>query len=140
MPARAPLKVVKRDGRVVDFEVSRIRNAVGKAMLSVGRLDEVKLAAVVDDVVKTLAERFGWEKIPHVEDIQDIVETTLMRFGLEDVAKSYILYRHERTRIREEKKKILERDYVDEVDKVFSLNALRLMASRYLLRDYSGRL
>ncbi|MEM4417172.1 MAG: adenosylcobalamin-dependent ribonucleoside-diphosphate reductase, partial [Nitrososphaerota archaeon] len=58
----------------------------------------------------------------------------------DEVAKSYILYRHERTRLREEKKKILEKEYIDEVDKAFSLNALRLMAARYLLKDYDGRL
>jgi ribonucleoside-diphosphate reductase alpha chain len=140
LSGRIPLKIVKRDGRVVDFDVSRIRDAVGKAMRSVGLVDEAKLKMVVDDVVRILSERFGWERIPHVEDVQDIVEKTLMRFGLDDVAKSYILYRHERTRIREEKKKILEKEYVDEVDKSFSLNALRLMASRYLLRDQEGRL
>ncbi len=140
MSGRVPLKIVKRDGRVVDFDVSRIGNAVRKAMLSVGPVDEAKLGEVVNDVVRVLSERFGWEKIPHVEDVQDIVEKTLMRFGLDDVAKSYILYRHERTRIREEKKKILEKDYVDEVDKSFSLNALKLMAARYLLRDFEGRL
>jgi ribonucleoside-diphosphate reductase alpha chain len=135
-----PRKIVKRDGRVVDFDASRIREAVRKAMFSVGRVEEEKLARVVDDVVTILAERFGTEKIPHVEDVQDIVERALMRVGLDDVAKSYILYRHERTRIREEKKKILEKEYVDEVDKAFSLNALRLMAARYLLKDYEGRL
>ncbi|MEM1966165.1 MAG: adenosylcobalamin-dependent ribonucleoside-diphosphate reductase [Candidatus Caldarchaeum sp.] len=137
---RAPLKVVKRDGRVVDFDVSRIREAVRKAMASQGIVDERKLGKVVDTVVQRLAEKFGAEKIPHVEEIQDVVESSLMDHGLKEVAKAYILYRHERTRIREEKKRILGSDVVDEVDKRFSVNAIRLMASRYLLRDGQGRL
>ncbi|GBC70177.1 Vitamin B12-dependent ribonucleoside-diphosphate reductase [archaeon HR01] len=140
MPGPVPRKIVKRDGRVVDFDASRIREAVRKAMHSVGLVDEVRLDRVVDDVLMVLSERFGAEKIPHVEDVQDIVEKALMKLGLDEVAKSYILYRHERTRLREEKKKILEKEYIDEVDKAFSLNALRLMAARYLLKDYDGRL
>ncbi|MEM4167414.1 MAG: adenosylcobalamin-dependent ribonucleoside-diphosphate reductase [Candidatus Caldarchaeum sp.] len=135
-----PLKVVKRDGRVVDFDVGRIREAIRKAMAAKRVEDEKILDNVVATVLEHLSTRFGAEKIPHVEEIQDIVESSLMEHGLKEVAKAYILYRHERTRIREEKMRILETNYVDEVDKAFSVNALRLMAARYLLRDRSGRL
>ncbi|MEM4416562.1 MAG: ATP cone domain-containing protein, partial [Nitrososphaerota archaeon] len=72
MPGPVPRKIVKRDGRVVDFDASRIREAVRKAMHSVGLVDEVRLDRVVDDVLMVLSERFGAEKIPHVEDVQDI--------------------------------------------------------------------
>ncbi|MEM4334862.1 MAG: adenosylcobalamin-dependent ribonucleoside-diphosphate reductase [Candidatus Caldarchaeum sp.] len=135
-----PLKVVKRDGRVVDFDEARIREAVRKAMASRGVFDSQLLNLVVDSVLRRLSERYGAEKIPHVEEIQDVVEYSLMDHGLREVAKAYILYRHERTRVREEKMRVLETTYVDEVDKRFSVNALRLMASRYLLRDKQGRL
>jgi len=135
-----PKKVVKRDGRIVDFDATRIREAIKKAMLSVGRLDEKKLENVVNYVLRVLSEKYGEVGQPHVEEIQDIVELALTKFDLYEVAKSYILYRKERERIREEKKKILEKDYVDEVDKKFSINALRLMASRYLLRSPDGKL
>jgi ribonucleoside-diphosphate reductase alpha chain len=133
-------KVIKRDGRIVDFDPTRIREAIRKAMVHVNRYDEESLNKVVEYVLKIIAEKYGAEKIPHVEEIQDIVELSLVKFDLYEVAKAYILYRKERERIREEKKRILEKDHVDEVDKAFSLNALRLMASRYLLRDESGRL
>ena len=133
-------KVIKRDGRVVDFDENRIREAVRKAMVHVNMYDEITLKQVVDYILKIIAEKFGTQRIPHVEDIQDIVELTLVKFDLYEVAKAYIIYRKERERIREEKKRILEKDYVDEVDKAFSVNALRLMASRYLLRDEKGRL
>jgi len=132
--------VIKRDGRVVDFDPSRIREAIRKAMVHVNRYDEASLNKVVEHVLKVIAEKYGTEKIPHVEEIQDIVELSLVKFDLYEVAKAYILYRKERERIREEKKKILEKDYVDEVDKAFSLNALRLMAARYLMKDEKGKL
>ncbi len=131
-------KVIKRDGRVVDFDIERIRNAILKAMLSVNKYDEKTLNKVVRYVVRVLNEKYGEEDIPHVEDIQDIVEFALVRYDLYEVAKAYILYRKEREKIRKEKMLLLNKDYLDEVDKVFSLNAIRLLAARYLLKDDKG--
>ncbi|MEM0451152.1 MAG: ribonucleotide reductase N-terminal alpha domain-containing protein [Nitrososphaerota archaeon] len=133
-------RIVKRDGRVVDFDPERIRNAIRKAMVATGKLDEQLLDKVTQHVLQLIAEKFGTERIPHVEDVQDLVELTLVKFDLYEVAKAYILYRKERERIRKEKMRILEKDYLDEVDKRFSVNALRLMASRYLLRNEEGKL
>ncbi|MCS7118235.1 MAG: adenosylcobalamin-dependent ribonucleoside-diphosphate reductase [Thaumarchaeota archaeon] len=134
-------RIVKRDGRVVDFDPERIRNAIRKAMIATNRLDEELLDKVTENVLKLVAEKFGETKVPHVEDVQDLVELSLVKFDLYEVAKAYILYRKERERIRKEKMRILERDYLDEVDKAFSVNSLRLMAARYLLRDpETGRL
>ncbi|MEM3715071.1 MAG: ribonucleotide reductase N-terminal alpha domain-containing protein, partial [Nitrososphaeria archaeon] len=134
-------KVVKRDGRVVDFDPSRIENAIKKAMVSVRKYDETTLHSVVLYVLRMIDERFGESGVyPHVEEIQDIVELALVKHGLYEVAKAYILYRKERENIRKEKMLLLERDYIDEVDKSLSLNAIRLLASRYLLRDENGKL
>jgi len=134
-------KVIKRDGRVVDFDSFRIENAIRKAMVSVGKYDERTLNNVVSYVLRMIDERFGESGIyPHVEEIQDIVELALVKHGLYEVAKAYILYRKERENIRKEKMLLLERDYIDEVDKSLSLNAIRLLASRYLLRDENGKL
>ncbi len=134
-------KVVKRDGRVVDFDASRIENAVKKAMVSVGKYNKESLKKVVQHVLKVINEKFGEaETYPHVEEIQDIVELALVKYGLYEVAKAYILYRRERENIRKEKMILLEKDYVDEVDKKLSLNAIRLIVSRYLLRNEEGKL
>jgi len=134
-------KVIKRDGRIVDFDASRIENAIRKAMVSVGKYDRDRLKKVVQYVLKVVDEKFGESgAYPHVEEIQDIVELALVKYGLYEVAKAYILYRRERENIRKEKMILLEKDYVDEVDKSLSLNAIRLIASRYLLRDEEGRL
>lgn len=132
-------KVIKRDGRVVDFDLERIRNAILKAMMSVNKYDEKTLNKVVRYVVRVLNEKYGEEDIPHVEDIQDIVEFALVRYDLYEVAKAYILYRKEREKIRKEKMLLLNKDYLDEVDKIFSLNAIRLLAARYLLKDNEGK-
>jgi len=132
-------KIVKRDGRVVDFDPMRIANAIKKAMLSVNQYDEDVLRKVVGYILTVIDDKFGAEKIPHVEDVQDIVELALVKFDLYEVAKAYILYRKEREKIRKEKMLLLNKDYVDEVDKRFSLNAIRLLAARYLLKDEEGR-
>lgn len=133
-------RIVKRDGRVVDFDVGRIRSAVRKAMVSVRRYDDKLLEDVVNYVVKAVEEKYGDGKVPHVEDVQDIVELALVKFDLYEVAKAYILYRKERERIRKEKMAILGKTAIDEVDKAFSVNAIRVLASRYLLKDRLGKI
>jgi ribonucleoside-diphosphate reductase alpha chain len=145
-----PREVLKRDGRVVAFDSQRILVALTKAIRATrGQqfLDEEERRprggapqVILEKVLRSLYEKFGLEGKPHVEDIQNIVEQSLMEFGLYDVAKAYVLYRRERQREREEKMRMLEKDSVDEVDKLLSLNAVRLLASRYLLRDEQGRI
>ncbi|WP_324735268.1 adenosylcobalamin-dependent ribonucleoside-diphosphate reductase [Thermococcus sp. SY098] len=132
-------KVMKRDGRIVPFDEGRIRWAIQRAMWEVGVRDEKLLDKVVKDVVGRINELYDG-KIPHIENIQDIVELELMRNGLFDVAKAYILYRKKKAEIREEKKKILNKDKLDEIDKRFSINALRVLASRYLMKNEEGKI
>lgn len=132
-------KVMKRDGRIVPFDESRIRWAVQRAMWEVGVRDEKKLDEVVKAIVQRINELYDG-KIPHIENIQDIVELELMRAGLFEVAKAYILYRKKKAEIREEKKRILNKKELDEIDKRFSINALRVLASRYLKRDENGNI
>jgi ribonucleoside-diphosphate reductase alpha chain len=132
-------QVMKRDGRIVPFDKERIRWAIQRAMLEVGVRDEKLLNKVVRRVVRRINELYDGQ-IPHIENIQDIVELELMRAGLFDVAKAYILYRKKKAEIREEKKKILNKDKLDDIDKRFSLNALRVLASRYLMKNDKGEI
>lgn len=132
-------KVMKRDGRIVAFDKERIKWAIQRAMLEVGVRDEKLLNRVVRRVVRRVNELYDGQ-VPHIENIQDIVELELMRAGLFDVAKAYILYRKKKAEIREEKKKILNKDKLDEIDKRFSINALRVLASRYLIRNEKGEI
>jgi ribonucleoside-diphosphate reductase alpha chain len=132
--------VIKRDGRKVPFDVERIRRAIKAAMLDVGYYDEKALEKAVSYVLKIIEERYSDENPPHVEEIQDIVELSLVKYGLYQVAKGYILYRKERENIRREKMLLLGKDYVDDVDKKLSLNAIRLLVNRYLQKGPDGKL
>ena len=92
-------KIRKRDGRLVDYDISKIENAIAKAMMSLGdgEIKDCKKMAKITELY--LTEKFE-DKIPSVEDIQDIVENVLMRNGYEDVAKAYIIYRRDHEKIR----------------------------------------
>jgi ribonucleoside-diphosphate reductase alpha chain len=129
--------VVKRDGRIVKFDRNKIVEAIWKAEKSVGIFDKKIAEEVADAVVQELETKGG---TPHVEEIQDIVEKKLIEKNQPKIAKAYILYREKRAEIREEKKKILGKNVIDEVDKAFDLNALRVLASRYLKKDENGKI
>ena len=132
-------RIRKRDGRIVNFAKSKISNAIYKALVATGKPDYRLTETLTDKVIGKMGQH-GYSSteisaIPSVEDVQDIVESILIEEGLSDTAKSYILYRHERRKIRDEKMKILNKKDLDEVDKAFDVNSLRVLASRYLLRD-----
>lgn len=90
----------KREGNVVDFDQSKIFNAILAAMKSVGEEDFHTAQRITDQVAKRLEVVFI-DQIPQVEEVQDIVEEALMENGMTKVAKAYILYRDKRSRIRE---------------------------------------
>lgn len=133
-------KVRKRDGRVVRFEPAKITEAIWKAVQATGGRDRSLAERLSLKVVKKLESLFQPGNIPTVEDIQDVVEHTLIEEGEARIAKAYILYRQKRAEIREEKKKILEKEQIDEVDKAFDINALRVLKARYLKKDENGAL
>ena len=93
--------IMKRDGRKVQFDISKIENAISRAMNAVGDREfkiAKKLALCVEEEID---KTFSDGKMPTVEEIQDIVERVLMKKGHDDVAKAYILYRNKRNQVRE---------------------------------------
>lgn len=101
------MMVVKRNGDVVEFDTSRISNAIGKAIKATGSEEVVpqdKLDAITRDVVAEVAGRFT-DFYPNVENIQDVVERNLVKHGLYEIAKHYILYRAKRHDEREREKR-----------------------------------
>lgn len=99
------LKVVKRTGDVVDFDDSKIRNAILKAVKAAGT--DVP-NDIIDELVKAIDTEIDYrfiELYPNIENIQDIVEKWLVKKGLYEIAKAYILYREKRQKAREERKK-----------------------------------
>ena len=103
--------IIKRDGRRVPYEVSKIQDAILMAATQVN--DDVKeniriaeeTAKVVDE---KLHEKFHARKSPTVEQVQDYVEKALISEGHAIVAKEYILYRAERNRTREMKADLMK--------------------------------
>jgi len=96
------LRVVKRTGEVVEFDPDRIQAAIAKAVGATKHdLGEAKGEKIVDDVTVEVRTRFV-DFYPNVENIQDIVEKHLVTGGYYEVSKSFILYRAERQKAREE--------------------------------------
>ena len=93
------MQVIKRDGRIVDFDNNRIKIAVLKAIKDVKGSMSIEDEDLAHDIAKRI-EILSKDKTYHVEEIQDLVEYYLME-NRKEVAKAYILYRNNRSRIRE---------------------------------------
>lgn len=95
-------QIIKRDYETSPFVLSKISNAVEKAMISVGNGTQEDAEVIAVKVLKTLLERKEKDNdyLPNVEQVQDLVEDKLMESAFHDVAKAYILYRNEQTRSR----------------------------------------
>lgn len=96
-------KVIKRDGRGVEFDKNKIINAIRKAMKSVGIITMNGLETKIADEIHNL------NRAIEVEKIQDIIEEKLMASDYKDVAKAYIIYRNERTKNREKKSELVKK-------------------------------
>lgn len=98
----------KRDGRLVAFQEEKLTEAIRKAGEATGEFDEKKAKElskrVIDRALKEITK-----KIPTVEQIQDIVENVLMDSKHKETAKSYILYREERNRVRDSKNRLMSK-------------------------------
>lgn len=93
-------QIVKRDGRTVSFSIDKIANAIYKAAQATGGRD----SSVAEDLAQKVVQYLEEEKhihIPTVEQIQDAVEHILIENGHARTSKVYILYRAERSRVRE---------------------------------------
>jgi len=129
-------EIRKRNGTVTAFDLDKISNAIFQALAATSKADRGIADNLAGEVLNKLVEQgFTNTKAPTVEDIQDIVESTLIDSGNSDIAKSYIVYRHERRKLRDEKMRVLNLKALDPVSKKFDLNCLRVLASRYLFRN-----
>ncbi len=139
------LRIKKRNGAIVNFEQSKISNAIYKALVATGKADHNLSNALATKLFNKIIKSgyVGSANKDHalsVEDVQDMVESILIEEGLAETAKAYILYRHERRKIREMKMKVLNKRDLDEVDKSLDINSLRVLSSRYLLRDNNNEI
>ena len=129
-------QVLKRDGKVTEFDINKIAAAIGKAFEA---QDKQYNQSVIDFIALRVTADFE-PKIKDgfisVEDIQDSVEHVLGEAGYADVAKAYILYRKNREKIRNMKSTIL--DYKEIVDNYVKVNDWRVKENSTVTYSVGG--
>ncbi len=130
---KIPKKITKRDGRVVPFELAKLTGAILKAGVETGEFGGGEARRLAGIAVSILVGSHKGDA-PQVEDLQDIVEQVLMAASHFATAKAYILYRKERSDVRR-----MERIIGVEDDLGLSVNQLKVMQNRYLLKDEDGK-
>ena len=99
-------KIVKRDGKIVDFNLDKITDAIAKAGAATEEFKHDRAAQLSEKVLK-LAEETVKERTPTVEQIQDLVEKVLMDSSFKRTAKAYITYRQDRNKTRNAKSNLM---------------------------------
>ena len=129
-------QVVKRDGKITDFEISKISKAITKAFEALGKQYH-------PSVIDMLALRVTAEYEPLIRDdkiavetIQDCVEKVLSEAGYSDVAKAYILYRKQREKVRNVNSALL--NYKDLVDNYLRINDWRVKENSTVTYSVGG--
>lgn len=126
------LRVRKRDGKLVQYNKEKIIRVITLASEHLEEdLPAAGLAEAVEQKLTKLYEKRSGKSIPDVEEIQDLVEETLMDAGFHRVARHFILYREQRAAERSAKSALIGK----RIDTDLSINALKLLRERYLLRD-----
>ncbi|MBP5593215.1 MAG: ribonucleoside triphosphate reductase [Clostridia bacterium] len=131
------INVKKRDGSIVDFDLSKIRNAIEKAFVSVNRpfTDEI-LDTIALKVCAKFSSSAMREGIVDIESIQDAVEVVLIQASYEDVAKSYILYRKQHEKMRNMKSTII--DYRDTINNYLKVSDWRVKENSTVTYSVGG--
>ena len=132
------MQIIKRDGVKAVFNANKITQAIHKAQKSIGVEDINRARDLTSGVIETLKATLKKGELPDVELIQDTVERTMLEAGDVRLAREYIRYRSIRASLRAEKQTVLEKEAVDDVDKGFTINALKVLKSRYLGKDEKG--
>ena len=130
------LKIKKRDGRIEDFDLTKVAKAIEKAFMAEHKFYN-------DDIINMLALRVTAQMnskvvndVIDIEDVQDAVEVVLIQAGYVDVARSYILYRKARANIREQK--ATELDYKKTVDNYLKVNDWRVKENSTVTYSVGG--
>jgi ribonucleoside-triphosphate reductase len=128
--------VIKRDGKLFDFDISKISSAITHAFeakdkqYNKGIIDLLALRVTADFESKIKDSKIA------VEDIQDSVESVLIKTGYSDVAKAYILYRKQHEKIRNLKSSVL--DYKETVENYVKVNDWRVKENSTVTYSVGG--
>ena len=129
-------QVIKRDGNVVDFNISKISAAITKAFDALNKQYHPSVIDLISlHVTADFEEKIHDDKIT-VEDIQDSVEKVLSEAGYADVSKAYILYRRQREKVRNINSALL--NYKDLVDNYLKINDWRVKENSTVTYSVGG--
>lgn len=129
-------KVRKREGKIVGFDILKIKEAIKKAFDSVERTYDDNVIDFLALKVTSEFESKLKDNIISVEDIQDCVEEVLSKAGYSDVAKSYILYRKLHEKMRNMKSTVL--DYKDVVNSYINVTDWRVKENSTVTYSVGG--
>ena len=129
-------QVVKRDGKVTDFEISKITNAITKAFEALEKQYHPSIIDMLALKVTAEYEPLIRDGRISVESIQDCVEKVLSEAGYADVAKAYILYRKQREKVRNVNSALL--NYKDLVDNYLRINDWRVKENSTVTYSVGG--
>jgi len=140
-----PTRIRTRDGREVPFESARIQSAIRRAGQASGEFGELEAGLLCAQVVKVLAHRYVDGRLPDVEGIQDVVEQTLIAANHFETARSYIVYREQHSRLREERRTLVDvatsiDEYLDRSDWRVAANANQGYSLGGLILNTSGKM
>ncbi len=137
-------QVSKRDGTLAPFDSEKIFSAINKAGLATKEFDEDESRLLTAQVLKVLKHKFSSNNLPSIEQIQDIVEQVLISSNYFNTAKAYILYRDQRTRVREDKKIMVDvessvNEYLEKLDWRINENANQGYSNGGLILNVAGK-
>lgn len=159
--ATLPRRVLKRDGQQVAFDAAKIETAIGKAGRATGEFGDLEAALLTAQVVKVLAHRFGrrsdcgsspdptrdreQDRVPDIEGIQDVVEQTLISANHFKTARSYIVYREQRAKLRADRRTLVDvagsiNEYLDRSDWRVAANANQGYSLGGLILNTAGKM
>ena len=127
-------KILKRDGREVEFSRSKLAGAIWKAGQETREFDEKEAKRLAEITTALIEKSLKDKETITVEKVQDFVEQVLMAAGHYQTAKAYILYRAARSEERRVERIIGVKD-----DLNLTPNQLKVLRNRYLLKDEDGR-
>ena len=129
-------RVVKRDGKIKDFNIEKIVDAITLAFEAKGKEFNKSITDFLALKVTAHFQNKIKEGLIHVEDIQDSVETVLIQAGYDDVAKAYILYRRQHENVRKAKNTLL--DYKSLVNDYLQVNDWRVKENSTVTYSVGG--
>ncbi|MDE1943172.1 MAG: ribonucleoside triphosphate reductase [Betaproteobacteria bacterium] len=141
--AALPYEVLKRDGRRLPFDATKIRSAIARAGQATGEFDDDEADLLTAQVTKVLFHRFHREA-PAIEQIQDVVEQTLIAANHLKTARSYIVYREQHAKLRQDKKTLVDvessiNEYLNRQDWRVNANANQGYSLGGLILNVAGK-